>query len=69
MTDIDEPICRVLRCRHYTGFILADEDTGDPDFVVCTAFPDGIPDNILRGENQHDSPVAGDGGILFEEDN
>lgn len=32
----------------------------------CTAFPDGaIPPAILRGDDLHTSPVAGDGGVTF----
>lgn len=34
--------------------------------ATCDAFPDGIPDAILRGRHQHRTPVAGDHGIQFE---
>lgn len=31
----------------------------------CRAFPNGIPQEILRGDVMHTSPYPGDGGILF----
>ena len=33
---------------------------------TCAAFPNGIPDEIWRGENTHTEPYSGDGGIRFE---
>ena len=32
----------------------------------CTAFPQGIPDEILDGENLHTKPFKGDNGIRYE---
>jgi len=33
----------------------------------CTAFPDGIPDEILSGENNHSKPLPEQGNdIVFE---
>lgn len=32
---------------------------------ICDAFPDGIPEAIASGENDHSKPVQGDGGLLF----
>lgn len=38
----------------------------DPeDSLVCQAFPDGIPQAILAGENQHTAPFPGDRGLQF----
>ncbi len=42
------------RCGHYSGK------------AKCKAFPQGIPDLILSGEDQHTEPFPGDGGIQFE---
>ncbi len=33
---------------------------------VCEAFPNGIPDEIWKGENDHIKPYNGDMGLLFE---
>jgi len=33
---------------------------------VCEAFPKGIPEAILSGENSHNRPYPGDGGIQFK---
>lgn len=32
---------------------------------TCPAFPDGIPDKILRNEVDHRQPVKGDHGVQF----
>jgi hypothetical protein len=44
------------KCKH--RFL----DPGD----TCTAFPDGIPDEVLFGDKDHRFPVEGDHGIQFE---
>lgn len=33
----------------------------------CEAFPRGIPQEILEGDNDHTTEVAGDGGLRFKE--
>jgi len=35
---------------------------------ICLAFPRGIPFNILVGKVDHHTSVAGDGGIVYQED-
>lgn len=35
--------------------------------LICLAFPDGIPEEILTGENDHSKPLPGQGNdIVFE---
>jgi hypothetical protein len=57
MTFWEMPIC--LGCRHY------DRTAPGPGFA-CTAFPDGIPDEIFYSEADHREPFEGDQGIRFD---
>lgn len=45
-------------CKHFNAERL--------DKEVCAAFPDGIPDAIKFGDNQHRAPFEGDHGIRWE---
>jgi hypothetical protein len=38
----------------------------DSDVETCDAFPDGIPELILGGTENHSRPYPGDRGIRFE---
>jgi len=46
------PTC--IPCAHLQGH------------MICDAFPDGIPEKIWNGWNDHTKPYAGDHGIGFE---
>jgi hypothetical protein len=46
-------------CRHY-----AQNSSGE--LLTCEAFPGGIPDAILSGDNDHKRPFPGDQGICYE---
>lgn len=48
------PVCP--KCQHRSDILPG----------ICTAFPDGIPFDILAGKNDHSSAVKGDHGIRFE---
>jgi hypothetical protein len=54
---ISQPICNF--CANYR-----------PDLpgIACNAFPNGIPNLILKNGNLHDKPMNGDNGIQFEVD-
>lgn len=44
--------------------------TQESDGLVCAAYPGptGIPDEILMSVADHRKPLAGDGGLTFEQD-
>ena len=44
-------------CKHLRG-----EPIGS-----CDAYPEGIPDAIYEGENNHTKPYKGDHGIQFQQ--
>ena len=49
--NFDEPPCN--SCKWF--------DRENLDSVTCKAFPDGIPDQIMDGENSHVKPLIGQG--------
>lgn len=53
--------CWLRLCVNYIG-------VNDEDVHICRAFPDGIPHDILCGNNPHLDPYPGDSGIHFEKD-
>jgi hypothetical protein len=57
---IYSPVCNL--CKRFS--IVNSIDSG---IHVCDAFPDGIPDEIWRGDNNHTKPYQGDNGIQFEQ--
>lgn len=60
--DYVSVICRF--CRHlHTPSLGVMTGRATP---TCEAFPGGIPDEITHGDETHDGPVEGDGGIHFE---
>jgi hypothetical protein len=55
------PTC--IPCRHFRGSTREDDGT---HHHTCDAFPDEIPAEIWRGDNNHRKPYPGDNGIQFE---
>ena len=51
-----EPLC--YECKHFDRYSI--------DILICTAYPKGIPDEILDGKIIHKKPYKGDNGIQFE---
>jgi hypothetical protein len=56
---IYSPVCLFCRHFHLKGHGIHE----------CDAFPDRIPDEIWRGDNDHKKPYPGDHGIRFEKVN
>ncbi|MBM4321084.1 MAG: hypothetical protein FJ125_14310 [Deltaproteobacteria bacterium] len=46
-------------CKH------ADTSRERGEVPVCSAFPDGIPEEIVSGDNDHSEPYPGDNGIQY----
>jgi len=61
---IGEPRCFVRDCIHFVG--IRSEGIEKNERPVCKAFPDGIPDEIAYGDNNHTEPFLGDNGIRFK---
>jgi len=47
-----EPTCWTRECKHYIGVIQPD-GTELTETNACKAFPEGIPNEITYGDNQH----------------
>lgn len=63
---LSEPRCWTRGCKHYTGVIQPD-GTELTEVNACEAFPKGIPDEIVYGDNLHRKPLDGQGNnIVFE---
>ncbi|TQD23543.1 hypothetical protein [Methanolobus vulcani] len=50
------PVCTKCMHLHFTADMKH----------TCDAFPDGIPEEIWKGDNDHTKPYSGDNGLLFE---
>lgn len=49
--NFSTPVCN--NCKHYRP---------EADGFTCSAFPDGIPEEILLGINDHSEPMQGQTG-------
>jgi hypothetical protein len=62
---IGPPPCFDRQCKHYQGTKQPD-GTEATEVSFCAAFPDGIPDEIIDGDDLHIQPFPGDNGIRYE---
>ena len=56
------PVCSY--CKHWKPEKV---DLKNLKVGFCKAFPNGIPEEIWLGEDDHKKPYKGDNGIQFEE--
>ena len=64
---IAEPKCFIRNCKNYIGVDQPD-GTELTEKVICSAFPEGIPNGIAYGNNKHLVPYQGQtNSIVFEE--
>lgn len=49
---IAEPECSKRKCLYFLGVFQKDGDEVT-EVVYCTAFPEGIPDEIAYGDDKH----------------
>lgn len=55
--------CQVASCARFWGPMFGPPE--DPVFA-CEAFPKGIPEEIMSGNNKHTESVDGDNGLTYE---
>jgi hypothetical protein len=67
-TMLAEPKCYTRRCKHFLGVKwYGDEESTENNY--CTAFPDGIPQEIAYGDNKHLKPLLDQGNeIVYEKE-
>lgn len=63
MTSAAIAPCYLRGCKHFWGF----QGLAGDGIYTCYAFPTGIPQAILDGQDDHTAPQEGDGGITFEQ--
>ena len=61
-----EPNCYIRNCRHYWGHTRL-FGTDESLVQVCAAYPNGIPDDIAYGPNEHSEVQEGQFGTLVYE--
>lgn len=61
-----EPSCWKRKCKHFIG-VWQPDDTEMTERFVCYAFPERIPTEIIKGENDHlKSFKSQDNDITYE---
>ena len=61
------PNCFARQCKHFLGFVNPEGDEEDGEIVNCSAFPEGIPDEIAFGSDTHaEKHPDQDNDIVYE---
>lgn len=64
---INEPKCFTRNCKHYIGIDQPD-GTEMTERNICSAYPEGIPDDIAYGNDKHfEVRDDQDNDIVYEE--
>ena len=58
--------CFKRMCKHFEG-IMESNGPERPGKHICKAFPEGIPDEILSGRNEHSVSMPGQDNIEIYE--
>jgi hypothetical protein len=54
-------VIKIRRCTSCKHYIYGLSTNG-----ICSAFPEGIPEEIWRERNRHEEQYPGDNGIVYE---
>jgi len=60
------PKCWKRQCKHWIDLVEMGGEEDDRIWPVCRAFPEGIPEEIAYGDDEHLNPFSGDNGIQYE---
>ena len=60
--------CAIRKCKYLIGVLQKYNDESDERWY-CKAFPDGIPDEIVYGDNKHLKPLPEQkNDVVFEKE-
>lgn len=65
MTTYPAPIC--FSCKHFREPSEQEEEGTEGITYRCSAYPEGIPAEIILSTVDHTQPYKGDNGIRFTE--
>jgi len=67
---IKTPNCYIRKCVHLSGVFKSISNSEKDERPNCSAFPQGIPDEIAYGANLHLAPLSAQiNDIVYEQEN